>query len=217
MPSHCYIYIELLHVSCYILYHRWRRIKSKEGTAQDDPTSMGAYFLGILPKSCLLAKEDQLPNVSTLFDNSNVNIMVEGKRHLGAIAGSEICKREYVDNLVKNWNSQLCIFSTRAEGFLVQRMEYSVDELAIKKIELEIKKEKENAYKYNMEHLKENMFKKSKRLLKLSTGKGLSNWLTMLPIVEYGFELSKQQFWDSICLRYSWEISKLPTTYSMWK
>ena len=33
----------------------------------------------------------------------------------------------------------------------------------------------------------------------------------MLPIAEYGFELSKQQFWDSISLRYGWEISKLST------
>ena len=63
-----------------------------------------------------------------------------------------------------------------------------------------------------MEHLKENMSKKSKRLLRLSTKKGVSNWLTMLSITKYGFELSKQQFWDSICLRYGWEISKLPTT-----
>ena len=63
-----------------------------------------------------------------------------------------------------------------------------------------------------MEHLKENMSKKSKRLLRLSTKKGVSNWLTMLSITKYGFELSKQQFWDSVCLRYGWEISKLPTT-----
>ena len=63
-----------------------------------------------------------------------------------------------------------------------------------------------------MEHLKENMSKKSKRLLRLSTKKGVSNWLTMLSITKYGFELSKQQFWDSICLRYGWEISKLPIT-----
>ena len=25
----------------------------------------------------------------------------------------------------------------------------------------------------------------------------MSNWLTVLPITEFGFELSKQQFWDS--------------------
>ena len=62
-----------------------------------------------------------------------------------------------------------------------------------------------------MEHLKDNMSKKSKRLLLLSTEKSVSNWLTMLRIAEYGFELSKQNFWDSVGLRYGWEISKLPT------
>ena len=96
--------------------------------------------------------------------------------------------------------------------FTVQQMEYTVDKLAIKKIKLKIKNEKENTYKHIKEHVKDNMSKKSKRLLQLSTEKGVSNWLTMLPIAEYGFELSKQQFWDSISLRYGWEISKLPTT-----
>ena len=67
-------------------------------------------------------------------------------------------------------------------------MEYTVDKLAIKKFKLEIKKEKENAYKYIMEHLKENRFEKSKWLLELSTEKDVSNWLTILPIAEYGFE-----------------------------
>ena len=33
----------------------------------------------------------------------------------------------------------------------------------------------------------------------------------MLPITEHGFELSKQQFWDSVRLHYGWEIANLPT------
>ena len=49
-------------------------------------------------------------------------------------------------------------------------------------------------YKYIMEHLKENMSEKSKRLLQLSTEQGVSNSLTMLPIVEHGFELSNNNF-----------------------
>ena len=73
-------------------------------------------------------------------------------------------------------------------------MEYTVDELAIKNIKLQIKNEKENAYKCIRGHLKENMFEKSKRLLQLSAEKDVSNWLTMLSITEYGFELSKKQF-----------------------
>ena len=67
-------------------------------------------------KSYLKVKEDQLPNATMLFDNSNVNFKVEVKRLLGAIVGSEIYKRKYVDNLVKDWNSQLCILSTLAES-----------------------------------------------------------------------------------------------------
>ena len=86
-------------------------------------------------------------------------------------------------------------------------MENTVDELPITKIKLEIKNKKENTYKY-IEHLKDDMSEKSKRLLQLSTEKGVSNWLTVLPIAEHGFE---QQFWDSTGLRHGWEISKLPT------
>ena len=54
------------------------------------------------------------------------------------------------------------------------------------------------------------MDEKEKRLVKISTEKGLSNWLTMLPITEHSFELSKQQFWDSVRLRYGWETANLP-------
>ena len=55
-----------------------------------------------------------------------------------------------------------------------------------------------------MEHFKDNMSEKSRRLLQLSTGKDVSNCLTMSPIAGYGCELSKQQFWDSVSLRYGW-------------
>ena len=46
---------------------------------------------------------------------------------------------------------------------------------------------------------------KEKRLVDISTLTGVSNWLTVLPITEFGLELSKQQFWDSIRLQSSWE------------
>ena len=48
---------------------------------------------------------------------------------------------------------------------------------------------------------------KEKRLVDISTLTGVWGLDT-----EFGFELSKQQFWDSVRLRYDWEISNLPTS-----
>ena len=53
--------------------------------------------------------------------------------------------------------------NNRTSLLTVQQMEYTVEELAIKKIKLVIKNEKENTYKIVMEHLKDNMSKKLKR------------------------------------------------------
>ena len=150
-------------------------------------------------------------------------------RFIPAITGGHICneeERKLLSLPTRFGGLAITIFHEQAEvGYknsrritteltsliTVQQVEYTVDELAIKKMKLEIKNEKENTYKNIMEHLKDNMSEKPKRLLQLSTEKGVSNWLTVLPIAEYGLELSKQQFWDSISLRYEWEISKLPT------
>ena len=54
------------------------------------------------------------------------------------------------------------------------------------------------------------MNEKEKKLVKIITEEGISNWFTMLLITEHHFELSKQQLWDSVGLRYGWEI----TTFS---
>ena len=78
--------------------------------------------------------------------------------------------------------------------FTVQQMENTVDDLAIKNIKLEIKNKKENTYKNIMEYLKDNISKKSKRLLQPSTEKGVSNWLTMFSIAKYGFKSTKKHF-----------------------
>ena len=53
---------------------------------------------------------------------------------------------------------------------------------------------------------------KETRLVDISTQTRVSNWLTVLPITEFGFELSKQKLWDSIRLRYIWEIRNPPTS-----
>ena len=46
---------------------------------------------------------------------------------------------------------------------------------------------------------------KEKRRADIPVLTEVSNWLTVLPITEFGFELSKQSFWDLIRLQYGWE------------
>jgi hypothetical protein len=41
---------------------------------------------------------------------------------------------------------------------------------------------------------------------------GSSNWLSALPLAEKGYVLTKREFWDALCLRYSWTLPRLPST-----
>ena len=84
----------------------------------------------------------------------------------------------------------------------------------LKKLKTKIKKSKEENCKTVIERLTTEMNDNGKRLLDISTLTGVSNWLTVLPITEFEFELSKQQFLDSIRLWYGWEISNLQTFWA---
>ena len=39
---------------------------------------------------------------------------------------------------------------------------------------------------------------------------GVSNWLTTLPLKEWGYDLNKQQLWEAI-RSYNWNLERLPT------
>ena len=52
---------------------------------------------------------------------------------------------------------------------------------------------------------------KLKRILELSQEKGVGSWLTTMPTKSLGFALNKQEFRDSICLRYGWRIPNTPS------
>ena len=49
------------------------------------------------------------------------------------------------------------------------------------------------------------------RAVKLATEKGASTWLTVLPLMEYGFTLHKGAFHDALALRYGWTPSEMPS------
>ena len=70
----------------------------------DKLTAVGPKY-GNFPKptkSCLIVKEKKLIEAQNIFANSRVNIIAEGKIHLGAVIGSIEYRDEYVKDLVKD-------------------------------------------------------------------------------------------------------------------
>ena len=48
-------------------------------------------------------------------------------------------------------------------------------------------------------------------MMKTLNQKGVSNCLRNLPIKEHGYELTKQEFWDVIKIRYNWPLDRVPS------
>ncbi|XP_066916388.1 uncharacterized protein [Clytia hemisphaerica] len=51
----------------------------------------------------------------------------------------------------------------------------------------------------------------TKRMKETLNQKGVSNWLTVIPTNERGFELTKQELWDAIRIRYNWPLDRMPS------
>ena len=69
-------------------------------------------------------------------------------------------------------------------------------------------------YKEILEDLRDKMSLKEKRLNDVTQEQGASNWLPTYPLIENGLDLNKQQFWDSVRIRYGWDIKNMSTTCS---
>ena len=94
-----------------------------------------------------------------------------------------------------------------------QIKQYTVEKTQIKITKQVIKKEKQDRCHTSLDQLRNNLSEKSKRSLDVSIQKGVSDWLTALPISDFGFELSKQHFWDATRSWYRWSIENLPTKF----
>ena len=67
-------------------------------------------------KSYLIVKEDKLGEARNIFNDSTVNITIEGKKHLGAVIGSNEYREEYGKDLVNDWNNQLVLLPSIAQS-----------------------------------------------------------------------------------------------------
>ena len=69
---------------------------------------------------------------------------------------------------------------------------------------------KENELKERYDLLMTQVSDKERRNVELAKEKGAGAWLSATPIKSLGFVLNKQEFRDSICLRYGWNIPDTP-------
>ena len=67
-------------------------------------------------KSCLVVKEDKLGLARNTFNDSNVNITIEGKRHFGVVIGINEYRKEYLKDLINDWNNQLVLLLSIADS-----------------------------------------------------------------------------------------------------
>jgi len=51
--------------------------------------------------------------------------------------------------------------------------------------------------------------RKTQRALDLAAEKGSSEWLTVLPFQDLGFNLNKREFRDVVKLRYDWPVEDI--------
>ena len=61
-----------------------------------------------------------------------------------------------------------------------------------------------------MHQLLEQLGDEQKRHLEGATERGASAWLSCLPLKCLGYDLSKRDFQDAICLRYGWRVKHMP-------
>ena len=74
-----------------------------------------------------------------------------------------------------------------------------------------VKAEREAEWKEEHQQIYELIDEKLRRTLDLAQEKGSGAWLTALPIQSLGYTLNKQEFRDSVCLRYGWNIPNTPS------
>ena len=76
----------------------------------------------------------------------------------------------------------------------------------------EVKKMKRDHQSSSSSQLKASLPPDLQRAMDLSMEKDTSNWLTVLPVDEFGFTLHKGAFRDALALRYGWSLHHIPHT-----
>ena len=111
----------------------------------------------------------------------------------------------------KEFKYSTMITKELTSNIINQQRQYQSNENA-KQLKNKVKNMKLQDHQEQLNELRTKLNDQQKRLNELNKEQGASSWLTTLPILDEGYDLTKQLFWDLIRIRYGWILTRLPTT-----
>ena len=82
----------------------------------------------------------------------------------------------------------------------------------MKETKNKIRQRRRDNNKIKLEEIRSNLDVQAIKINDANQEKGTYNWLTVLPLEEHNFYLSKEEFKDAIRMRYNWAMPRLPAT-----
>ena len=183
-----------------------------------------AFVTGFKSKLTFLLRT--IPNIQNLLQPLEHTIRHE---FIPAVTGGHLCsdnERELLSLPTRFGGLNISIFpeesqfeydysksvtKTLVDSIVNQEFEATYDQDSILKAKSKVRSSRETRSKNKLNACREHMSEKHLKINNINQQKGVSNWLTVLPLSEHGFVLNKQEFWDAIRLRYGWSIANLPS------
>ena len=126
---------------------------------------------------------------------------------LGIINPVDLCAKEFEHS--KQATAAL-VELIHEQNISVETEQYDNLIKQTKQAKTQVSEEKNEFYKAEFDLIRESSSPICQRMLDGLQYKGTSSWLTALPLDQYGFTLNKQEFTDSIRLRYGYPIPDMP-------
>ena len=138
--------------------------------------------------------------------NDNIRCLFALPARLGGLA---LCNP--VSDAQSAFSGSTRITKSLTESILTYASEYSYDIMADQLIaKSEIQSSRREMVNKQAKDIKNILPENLKNPMELASEKGVSTWLTSLPMDEFGFTLHKGAFYDALPLCYDWSPSNIP-------
>ena len=112
----------------------------------------------------------------------------------------------YQEECTKEYQNSRKVTELLTPKIVAQELHYEQDRRREKDIDREIRNVREKAHQEKLDHLRSQMTRAQLRANDIAQMKGASAWLTSLPLEDENFVLNKREFFDTVAMRYWWEL-----------